>query len=83
MTQEQIRENDIIQMKGASNWLTALPLHQENYVHKKASSTMLLLSAIDEILNAYLLHAHAVLSLQLIMLYPALKAAIFIGATMK
>ena len=35
MTKEQLRSNDIAQMKGASAWLTALPLKEESYVLTK------------------------------------------------
>ena len=31
MTQEELRANDIAQMKGASSWLSALPLEAEDY----------------------------------------------------
>ena len=35
MTAEKLRGNDIAQMKGASSWLTALPLKEEGYVLNK------------------------------------------------
>ena len=35
MTQQQIRMNDIAQMKGASAWLTSLPLKEEGFVLNK------------------------------------------------
>ena len=35
MSSEQLRANDIAQMKGSSSWLTALPLKQEGYVLSK------------------------------------------------
>ena len=35
MSLEQVRANDICQMKGASAWLTALPLKEEGYVLSK------------------------------------------------
>ena len=35
MTKEQIKVNDLTQMKGFSNWLTALPLKSENFVLNK------------------------------------------------
>jgi hypothetical protein len=35
MTEEQIRANDIAQLKGSSIWLTALPLVEEGYVLSK------------------------------------------------
>ena len=35
MTPEQIRGNDLAQMKGASAWLTSLPLKEEGYVLNK------------------------------------------------
>ncbi len=35
MTKEQIRANDIAQLKGASAWLTALPLKDEGFVLNK------------------------------------------------
>ena len=33
MNGDQKRANEIAQMKGASNWLTSLPIREENYVH--------------------------------------------------
>ena len=35
MTRAQLRANDIAQMKGASAWLTSLPLEDENFVLNK------------------------------------------------
>ena len=35
MNGDQKRANDIAQMKGASNWLTSLPIREENYVLNK------------------------------------------------
>ena len=35
MSKEQLRGNDIAQMKGASSWLTSLPLQHEGYVLNK------------------------------------------------
>jgi hypothetical protein len=35
MTRAQLRANDIAQMKGASAWLTSLPLEEENFVLNK------------------------------------------------
>ena len=35
MTKEQIKANDLTQMKGSSNWLTTLPLESENFVLNK------------------------------------------------
>ena len=35
MTKEQLRGNDVAQMKGASSWLTSLPLKDEGYVLNK------------------------------------------------
>ena len=35
MNKDQVRANEIAQMKGASNWLTSLPLKTENYVLNK------------------------------------------------
>ena len=35
MTQEQLRANDVAQMKGASAWLNALPLKEEGYTLNK------------------------------------------------
>ena len=35
MTKEQIRGNDVAQMKGASAWLTSLPLKEEGFVLNK------------------------------------------------
>ena len=35
MTKEQLRGNDLAQMKGASAWLTSLPLKDEGYVLNK------------------------------------------------
>ena len=35
MTKEQIRGNDIAQLKGASSWLTSLPLKNEGFVLNK------------------------------------------------
>lgn len=35
MTREQLRANDVAQMKGASAWLTSLPLEEENFVLNK------------------------------------------------
>ena len=35
MTKEQIKANDLTQMKGSSNWLTTLPLESENVVLNK------------------------------------------------
>ena len=35
MNGDQKRANEIAQMKGASNWLTSLPIREENYVLNK------------------------------------------------
>ena len=35
MTQEQLRAHDLSKMKGASNWLTALPIEMENFILNK------------------------------------------------
>ena len=35
MSDELLRANDLAQMKGASNWLTSLPLKDENYILNK------------------------------------------------
>ena len=35
MNEDEIRANDIAQMKGASNWITTLPIKEENYVLNK------------------------------------------------
>ena len=34
-TKEQIKANDLTQMKGSTNWLTTLPLKLENFVLNK------------------------------------------------
>ena len=38
MTKEQLRGNDLAQMKGASAWLTSLPLIEEGYLSNKRES---------------------------------------------